>query len=810
VRWRIGLLAVGSCAACLAVGAAARTPAPPRLDYAGAAWSILPAGEAGGLTLTKHSTDQAKLYDALTPKQGNVTARDLPRYFKPERLSPVGKTTVERIPRKGLRVLRDRFGVAHVYGKTQADVMFATGWITAEDRGLLLQLIRGPGALAAVDGPAYDQSRPFTPSAQLRAALTKQVGLLRATATGRHILADFTVYAAGINAYYRRQGTPVRPWTIEDTVAAAAAIGGRFGTGGGDEARRGEFLSELQQRLGPSTGRAVFDDLRGQQDAETPTTVANRFPYGSSSGDSGNATIDAGSLTAASAGAIPYASRPRGNMSNVLAVGAELSATGHPLYVAGPQVGYFYPQYFLEIDLHGGGFNVRGAVFPGIPLVVIGRGRDYAWSATSSGADIVDQYVETLCGGDRLHYLFKGRCLAMGTFDAGTVDNGTSKQELVFHTTVHGPVVAYATSNGQPVAISTKRSSRGRELLSALAFYRLDTDAVTSPQSFERTMGRVEFSFNWTYADSRHIAYFSSGRLPKRPANVDLGLPARGTGDEEWQGFEPFAAHPHAVDPTSGVILNWNNKPAPGFAAADDQWSYGPVQRVQLLDNQLAKRKKHTLASVVGAMNAAATQDLRTVEVWPVIQQVLDDGTAPSDRDSLMAKAVSQWYANGASRLDRNLDGRTDDAGAAIMDAFWPRAARAVMSPVLGPLTEQLARLNSPDDYANSQGSSYDSGWYGYVDKDLRSLLGQSVKSPFREHYCGGGSLSACSASLWAAMDAAGNELEPAEGPNIESWGADATAERISFEPGLIPLTMRWTNRPTFQQVITFTGHRPR
>src|SRR3954468_8539890 len=83
VRWRPGLLAGGACADCLAVTAAAPTAAP-RLDYAGAAWSILPTGEDGGLTLTEHSADQAKLYDALTPKAGNVSAADLPRDLKPE------------------------------------------------------------------------------------------------------------------------------------------------------------------------------------------------------------------------------------------------------------------------------------------------------------------------------------------------------------------------------------------------------------------------------------------------------------------------------------------------------------------------------------------------------------------------------------------------------------------------------------------------------------------------------------------------------------------------------------------------------
>ena len=83
---------------------------------------------------------------------------------------------------------------------------------------------------------------------------------------------------------------------------------------------------------------------------------------------------------------------------------------GHPIYVAGPQVGYFYPAFFLEIDLHGGGFDARGVSFPGVPWIVIGRGPDYAWSATTSHSDIVDQYVETLCFGDDTHYLYKGVC----------------------------------------------------------------------------------------------------------------------------------------------------------------------------------------------------------------------------------------------------------------------------------------------------------------------------------------------------------------------------------------------------------------
>ena len=89
--------------------------------------------------------------------------------------------------------------------------------------------------------------------------------------------------------------------------------------------------------------------------------------------------------------------------------------------MAGPQIGYFYPGLTLEMDLHGGGIDARGASAPGFPgYMLIGRGQDFAWSLTSAGNDMIDEFVETLCGSDT-RYRYKGRCRRMGTFDAGTL-----------------------------------------------------------------------------------------------------------------------------------------------------------------------------------------------------------------------------------------------------------------------------------------------------------------------------------------------------------------------------------------------------
>jgi len=118
--------------------------------------------------------------------------------------------------------------------------------------------------------------------------------------------------------------------------------------------------------------------------------------------------------------------------------------------------------------------------------------------------------------------------------------------------------------------------------------------------------------------------------------------------------------------------------------------------------------------------------------------------------------------------------------------------------------------LNLRSDDPNPGGSAYRSGWYGYIDKDLRTLLGRDVRGPYSRRYCGAGVLATCREALWAALDAAAAQLETKQGPVPAAWRADATAERIRFVPGVIPDTMRWTNRPTFQQLMSFSGHRPR
>ncbi len=786
--------------------------ATPKRDFASASWSVLPPGENGSLGFDRNTRDQAQLYDGLTPLGRNVTASDLRRYFKP---APLGlgadRPRKRERPRSGVTIVRDRFGVAHVTGKTEADVAFGAGWVTAADRGILLQLIRGPARIAALDVPGLDPltlaltGRNFVPSADAEAFLSNQVDALRSQGPmGQRILALTRAYSAGINRWYASKGIATQPFTVNDVIASTALIAARFGANGGQEVQNSMLLDALEERLGAADARRVFADLRSANDPETPFTVPGSFPYELPAATSpGSVVVDDGSFTG-----VPL--DPPAPASNALLIGAKRSQTGHPLFVAGPQVGYFFPQFFAEMELAGAGFATRGAVFPGVPFVLIGRGPDFAWSATSSQADNVDLFVETLCDDD-VHYFYRGQCEPMRRFFVGTLKSSSSPDEAVsYYETTHGPVIGYATVAGKRVAIAMQRSTRGREILSASAFYALNTGRVASARQFLQTMNAVEFSFNWFYADDRDIAFFSSGRLPQRAAGTDPALPTVGNGDFDWRGFLPFAGHARGTNPPTGVILNWNNKPAPNVGAADSNFAYGSVHRVELLTAEIAQRKKHTLASVTAAMNAAATQDLRATQVWPLIRAVLETGPAPSARAEAARGLVDAWLAAGASRVDRELDGKIDAPGAAVLDAAWPKLADAVLAPILGPLTDRLAAVHARSDDAGPGGSAYISGWYGYVDKDLRMLLGRPVRGEFSRRYCGAGDLATCRDSLWTALDAAAAELEAGQGPAPSSWWSSAAAERIQFVSGVLPDTMRWANRPTFQQVVTFSGHRPR
>lgn len=805
-------------ALCAAATLAFSTAASAK-DYAGTALNVIPSGQWGGIGAPAASQDQAKMYDGLTPLFDNVTASDLTTFFKPETFGTEGQCPcrTETVPRKGVTIVRDRQNVPHITGRNRLDLDWAAGWVLAEDRALLLSAGRYPARFAALDAPGINAFGLVTTLSSVtvtkqtdRIIDRQQTAALKAQGPeGLALLADIDEYVKGVNARLEYDRSPQAPFTRVDIYSLNALAGQIFGQGGGDETRRSMLLSGLRRQLGTDAGTRVWNDLSEQLDDDTPVTISKRFAYEQvPARASGNAVVDNGSMTQAGVAAAATAATAHRNMSNFLILSGRRSTNGHPLFVAGPQIGYFYPGLTLEMDLKAPGIEARGAAMPGgAGNLLIGRGQDFAWSLTSAGSDTNDQFVETLCGGSDTKYLFKGRCRTMGSVDAGSI---AGRGRVAYRTTVHGPVLGYATVGGRRVAISFQRSSHGKDVLWQLAFKRFTDGKVSGVRSFYAAAATSPFTFNVGYADDRDIAMYSTGALPLRDPRVDPRLPTIGTGEYEWKGFLKPADHPHVANPKSGELLNWNNKPAAGFGSSDAEWAQGSTQRVSLLRAGIAKRDKHDLASVTAAMNAAATQDLRVQgPLLDGLHALLVGTPAPSARAQRLLDLLRGWRASGSSRLDRDLDGLMD-AGAAplIMDQFYPRLADAILTPVLG--ADLNAQLIALEGRSNSSGSGFTGGRIGYLDKDLRTLTGTRFRSPFATRFCGGGDLAACRAAVWKALDDSGAAIAALRGgEDPAQWTSDATAERIRFSPGLLTTTMRYTNRPSgIQQVITFTGHR--
>jgi acyl-homoserine lactone acylase PvdQ len=501
--------------------------------------------------------------------------------------------------------------------------------------------------------------------------------------------------------------------------------------------------------------------------------------------------------------------------------------------VFGPQTGYFTPQLLTEQAVVAPGIRARGVSFAGTSLVVqLGRGVDYAWSATSAGSDLVDTVVERLCdpaGGEATveseGYLVGRECRPMDrdvheetALPNAAAPGAPQTYRFLVLRTEHGIVQLRTTVDGEPVAVVLQRSTYGRELDSALGFERLgNPDYVKDAASFRNAAAAIDYTFNWFYVDDRDIAYYSSGRLPLRADGVDGHLPRWGDAAYDWQGWLAVADHPQQVNPPSGYLVSWNNKQAPGFGAADDQWGYGPVHRSEAISDRLAALASAggvTTTDVVAAVQDAATVDSRAVYTLPSLLDVIGDDPELADAVALLRG----WQQRGAHRLDQDRDGAYEEqAAVALFDAWWAGTdeqgvAQDLLSGTLGDLVGELPQRHD-DHPRQGLGSSWNGvAWYGYVLKDLDVIRGTDPGA-WSEAYCGGGDLATCQADLRASLRAAVDRVLAEQGvSSVSQLTYDKHTDDIrSTTAGLVAVRpIDWQNRPTFQQVVNYQGHRPR
>ncbi|MET8287564.1 penicillin acylase family protein [Streptomyces sp. NPDC005132] len=648
---------------------------------------------------------------------------------------------------------------------------------------------------------------------------------------------------------------------LTDLVALASVIGALFGSGGGGEVNNALSLLAAQSQYGVTEGTKVWESFRERNDPEAALTVHNgeSFPYATKPDTAqGEALPDAGSVAqeplvydrtgsagtakatgaSATAAATTLTSAKRG-MSNALVVSGKATASGHPIAVFGPQTGYFAPQLLMLQEIQGPGLSARGASFAGLSMYVeLGRGQDYSWSATTSGQDIIDTYAVELCQDD-YHYLYHGTCIAMDKVERTnswkpTTADGTAagSYRMQVYRTKYGPVEYRATVGGKKVAYTTLRSSYMHEADSIIGFQMLnDPDYVKSPGTFQSAVQHINYTFNWFYADSAHTAYYNRGDNPVRASGVDAEFPVWAQAAYEWQNWDPAtntaaytpaSAHPNSVD--QDYYISWNNKQAKDYTTAP--WGDGSVHRGNLLEDRVKKLVAAggvTRSALTRAMADAALADLRAEDVLPKLLQVVKSSPVTDTAAAAAVTKLSDWVTAGARRKETSAGSKTYANADAIriLDAWWPLMVKAEFAPGLGTDLYTAFTANLPIDESPSAahgptgahaGSSFQYGWWSYVDKDIRAVLGQPVQGGLAQKYCGGGSLSACRDILISTLKTAAGLTAAQVYPGDDQcsagdqWCADSIVQRALG--GIKHGRITWQNRPTYQQVVEYTSHR--
>ena len=844
----------------------------------------------GGLT-------NAKLTDFFNDSSFGVAADQVESVTSPRDDVTITRDKKTGVPHiKGTTRYGTEFGAGYAAGQDRLWMMDLFRHI---GRGELTSFAGGALANQGLEQQFWP-SAPYT-----EAEYEAQIERIRATQgeRGELAMADAQAYIDGINAYRQKAKDgryfpgeyvltgkidsitnvgEIQPFKLTDLISIASVVGGQFGGGGGGEVQAALSLLAAQQKYGVVKGTEVWESFRQRDDAEAVLTVTDgtSFPYAQKPANPrGTALPDTGSVAAeplvydrtGSAGTgtkaritVPAKLKPaqgmfdngvipagslsaRRGMSNALLVSGRHTASGNPVAVFGPQTGYFAPQLMMLQELQGPGISARGVAFAGVGMYVqMGRGQDYAWSATSAQQDITDTYAVDLCEPDgstptkaSTHYLYRSVCTPMeklerkNSWKPTTADStAVGSYRLQVWRTEYGMVTHRATIGGKPVAYTSLRSTYRHEADSIIGFQMLnDPSYVTDAASFQRAASSIGYAFNWFYADSRTAAYYNSGLNPVRAASVDPALPVKAERAYEWQGFDPaantasytpFAQHPQSVG--QDYYISWNNRQAKDYDAAG--FGFGAVHRADLLDDRVQKLVAAggvTRATLTKAMADAAMTDLRGEQVLPELLKVVRSAAVTDPQLNTAVEQLETWRAAGAQRKETAQGSHTYGNATAvrIMDAWWSRLVEAEFKPGLGDglYTALTASLQIDESPASSHGptgahsgSAFQYGWWGYVDKDLRQVLGEPVKDPTATTYCGGGVLSACRdtllTTLKAAVAAPASEVYPADDTCSagDQWCTDSIVQRALG--GINHPKISWQNRPTYQQLVEFPSHR--
>lgn len=547
-----------------------------------------------------------------------------------------------------VEVVRDGWGVPHLYARGERDLFFAQGYVHAQDRLWQMCFNRevGSGRLAALFGAAALPTDRYLRTLGLRRMAERDLALASPETRG-----FLEAYAAGVNAFlgenqgrlpveFRILGLRPEPWTPLDSLTWTRMMGLNLSLN--------SPLELARARLVPKLGAERVRELIPLYPQDGPVIVAP--------GAGAGAPVPAPPL----AGLLPLT--PGGSWaSNGWVVHGSRTSTGKPILANDTHLGLGMPSVWYEVGLHGGRYDTTGFSFPGLPFVIVGQNQRIAWGITNLNADVQDLYLEKLDEpGKPTAYLANDRWEKLARVSESIPVKGGAPVPFEVLSTRHGPLIHAVLPDWQgapPLALAWAAAD-GSRLADALARVGL----AGSWAEFRRALSLWDSpSLNFVYADvDGNIGYQSTARVPIRAPGHDGLAPVPGWDDRfEWRGTIPFAAMPSALNPAAGFLVTANNR------VVGDEYPYAltydwpPPERARRLEELLAAEPKLTLErarEIQLDTFSALGHDLR-----PYLLAVAPQG--PLETAALAQ--VKAW----------NLRFDPDQAGASVFTA-WVRALR--------------------------------------------------------------------------------------------------------------------------------------
>lgn len=487
-----------------------------------------------------------------------------------------------RVPglRRPVTVLRDRWGVPHIFAETQDDLFLAQGFVAAQDRLWQLEIWRrtGEGRLAEIVGPEAVERDRFARLLRYRGDLEAEYASYAPDAKRiveafvRGVNAEIELSRDRLPIEFEIAGVGPEPWTPETCITRMAGLGMTLNMD----------LEVLRAKLGAELGWKLADEILP---AEPPRPLEAQ-PHAGLDG------IDEKVLSLPNATGAPLRFQTRDGSNNWVVDGT-LSATGRPLLANDPHRALTLPSLRYIVHLVGPGWNVIGAGEPALPGVAAGHNDRAAFGFTIAMIDQQDLYVEETNPANPNEVRFQDGWEPMRIVREAIGVKGREPVAAELKFTRHGPVIHEDRERHRAYVLRWVGSEPGTAgYLAALSL-----DRARSWPEFRKALERWKVpSENLVYADvDGNIGWQVAGLTPVRKGWSGL-LPVPGTGAYEWQGFLPASELPGAFNPARHFLATANNDILPPGYPHELGFDWGDPTRAQRIAEVLGAGGKFTIA----------------------------------------------------------------------------------------------------------------------------------------------------------------------------------------------------------------------